>query len=105
NQLEPVPGALRDRMEVIQLAGYTEDEKLEIAKRYLVPRQIERNGLTKGKIEFTDEALRLVVEGYTREAGVRSLEREGGAVCRQVAREYAEGTRTRKRVIRATQVL
>jgi ATP-dependent Lon protease len=104
NQLEPIPGPLRDRMEVIQLAGYTEEEKLEIAKRYLVPRQIERNGLTPGKIEFTDEALRLIIEGYTREAGVRNLEREIGAVCRKVAREYAEGTRTRKRIIRPKQV-
>src|SRR5207248_6857960 len=93
NQLAPVPGPLRDRMEVIQLAGYTEEEKLEIAKRYLVPRQIERNGLTPGKIDFTDEALRLVIDGYTREAGVRNLEREVGALCRKVAREYAEGTR------------
>jgi ATP-dependent Lon protease len=104
NQLEPIPGPLRDRMEVIQLAGYTEEEKLEIAKRYLVPRQIERNGLTKGKIEFTDEALRLIIDGYTREAGVRNLEREIGAVCRKVAREYAEGTRKRKRTIRPRQV-
>ena len=100
NQIEPIPSALRDRMEVIQLAGYTEEEKLEIAKRYLVPRQIERNGLTRGKIEFTDDALKLIIEGYTREAGVRNLEREIGAVCRKVAREYAEGTRTRKRIIR-----
>jgi ATP-dependent Lon protease len=104
NQLEPIPGPLRDRMETIQLAGYTEEEKLEIAKRYLVPRQIERNGLTKGKIELTDDALKLLVEGYTREAGVRSLEREIGAVCRKVAREYAEGTRTRKRTVRPKQV-
>ncbi|MEA2397029.1 MAG: ATP-dependent Lon protease, partial [Thermoleophilaceae bacterium] len=96
----PIPAPLRDRMEVIQLAGYTEEEKLEIAKRYLVPRQIERNGLTKGKIEFTDEALKLIIDGYTREAGVRNLEREIGAVCRKVAREYAEGTRTRKRIVR-----
>ena len=100
NQLEPIPGPLRDRMEVIQLAGYTEEEKLEIAKRYLVPRQIERNGLTPGKIDFTDEALKLIVEGYTREAGVRNLEREIGSVARKVAREYAEGTRNRKRTIR-----
>ncbi|MEA2376053.1 MAG: ATP-dependent Lon protease, partial [Thermoleophilaceae bacterium] len=100
NQLEPIPGPLRDRMEVIQLAGYTEEEKLEIAKRYLVPRQIERNGLTKGKIEFTEDSLKAIIEGYTREAGVRNLEREIGAVCRKVAREYAEGTRTRKRIIR-----
>jgi ATP-dependent Lon protease len=104
NQLDPIPGPLRDRMEIIQLAGYTEQEKLEIAKRYLVPRQIERNGLDKSKIEFTPEALKLIVEGYTREAGVRNLEREIGSVCRKVAREYAEGTRNRKRTIRERQV-
>jgi ATP-dependent Lon protease len=104
NQLDPVPGPLRDRMEIIQLAGYTEEEKLEIAKRYLVPRQIERNGLDESKIEFDDDALRLIIDGYTREAGVRNLEREIGAVCRKVAREFAEGTRSRKRTIRARQV-
>jgi ATP-dependent Lon protease len=104
NQLDPIPGPLRDRMEIIQLAGYTEQEKLEIAKRYLVPRQIERNGLDKSKIELTPEALQLIIEGYTREAGVRNLEREIGSICRKVAREYAEGTRTRKRVIRVRQV-
>src|SRR5947209_1312026 len=104
NQLEPIPGPLRDRMEIIQLAGYTEEEKLEIAKRYLVPRQIDRNGLTRGKIELTDDALRLIIEGYTREAGVRNLEREIGAICRKVAREYAEGTRTRKKAMRPKQV-
>jgi ATP-dependent Lon protease len=104
NQLEPVPGPLRDRMEVIELSGYTEEEKLQIARRYLVPRQIERNGLTKAKIEITDEALREVIEGYTREAGVRNLEREIGAICRKVAREFAEGTRKRKRVVRKRQV-
>jgi ATP-dependent Lon protease len=100
NQLDPIPGPLRDRMETIELAGYTREEKLEIAKRYLVPRQIERNGLTTGKIEFTDEALMEIIDGYTREAGVRNLERQIGSVCRKVAREYAEGTRRRKRVIR-----
>jgi ATP-dependent Lon protease len=100
NMLDPIPGPLRDRMEIIQLSGYTEEEKLEIAKRYLVPRQIERNGLDDSKIEITDEALRPIIEGYTREAGVRNLEREIGAVCRKVAREFAEGTRNRKRVIR-----
>jgi ATP-dependent Lon protease len=99
NMLDPIPGPLRDRMEIIQLAGYTEEEKLQIAKRYLVPRQIERNGLSKSKIEFADEALKLIIDGYTREAGVRNLEREIGAVCRKVAREFAEGTRTRKRKI------
>jgi ATP-dependent Lon protease len=97
NQLEPIPGPLRDRMEVIQLAGYTEEEKVEIAKRYLVPRQIERNGLRKSKIEFTDPALRELIDGYTREAGVRNLEREIGSICRKVARELAEGTRRSKR--------
>jgi ATP-dependent Lon protease len=100
NDIDRVPGPLRDRMEVIQLSGYTQEEKLEIAKRYLVPRQIERNGLTTGKIAFTDQALLLIIEGYTREAGVRNLEREIGAVCRKVAREYAEGKRTRKLTVR-----
>jgi ATP-dependent Lon protease len=93
NTLDTVPGPLRDRMEVIQLAGYTEEEKLEIAKRYLVPRQIERSGLTPGKIAFADDALRAVI---AREAGVRNLEREIGSVCRKVALEVAEGTRRRK---------
>jgi ATP-dependent Lon protease len=100
NLLDTIPRPLLDRMEIIQLSGYTEAEKLEIAKRYLVPRQIERNGLTPQRIEFTDEAVRLIIEGYTREAGVRNLERQIGAVCRKVAREFAEGSRNRKRVIR-----
>jgi ATP-dependent Lon protease len=100
NDLDRVPGPLRDRMEVIQLSGYTQEEKLEIAKRYLAPRQIERNGLTPGKIAVTDEALLLIIEGYTREAGVRNLEREIGAVCRKVARDYAEGKRNRKLTVR-----
>jgi ATP-dependent Lon protease len=96
NTLDTIPGPLRDRMEVIQLAGYTEAEKLEIAKRYLVPRQIERNGLSRGKIGFTDPALRTIVSDYTREAGVRQLEREIGSVCRKVARRVAEGQVKRK---------
>jgi ATP-dependent Lon protease len=91
NTLDTVPGPLRDRMEVIALAGYTEEEKLEIAKRYLVPRQIERNGLKKSWISFSDRALRAIISDYTREAGVRWLEREIGTVCRKVAREIAEG--------------
>jgi len=105
NQLDPVPPALRDRMEVIELSGYTHEEKREIAKRYLVPRQMERNGVGRSKIEFTDEALDVVIDGYTREAGVRNLEREIGSVCRKVAREFAEGSRRSKRVIRAKQVV
>jgi ATP-dependent Lon protease len=100
NQLDPIPGPLLDRMEVIELAGYTVEEKLEIAKRYLVPRQIERNGLPEGKIEFADDALKAIIEGYTREAGVRNLERQIGSVCRKLARGYAEGAAKRKRVIR-----
>jgi ATP-dependent Lon protease len=104
NQLDTVPPPLRDRMEIIELAGYTHEEKLEIAKRYLVPRQIERNGLVKSKIEFVDPALDAIIDGYTREAGVRSLEREIGSVCRKVAREFAEGSRRSKRVIRAKTV-
>ena len=96
NTLETIPGPLRDRMELIQLAGYTEAEKLEIARRYLVPRQIERNGLTKSRIGFSDPALRAIIANYTREAGVRQLEREIGSVARKVARQFAEGKAKRK---------
>ncbi|MCW2959544.1 MAG: lon [Solirubrobacterales bacterium] len=91
NTLDTVPGPLRDRMEVIALAGYTEDEKLQIAKRYLVPRQIERNGLKKSWISISDAALRTIISDYTREAGVRGLEREIGTVCRKVAKTVADG--------------
>jgi ATP-dependent Lon protease len=104
NQLDTVPPALRDRMEIIELSGYTHEEKREIAKRYLVPRQMERNGLGRSKIEFTDEALDEIIDGYTREAGVRGLEREIGSICRKVAREFAEGSRKSKRTIRGTTV-
>jgi ATP-dependent Lon protease len=96
NNLDTIPGPLRDRMEVIQLAGYTEAEKLQIAKRYLVPRQIERNGLTPARIAFTDPGLRAIISDYTREAGVRQLEREIGSVVRKVARQVAEGKARRK---------
>jgi ATP-dependent Lon protease len=92
NTLDTIPGPLRDRMEVITLAGYTEEEKLEIAKRYLVPRQIERNGLRRSWISFSDRALKAIISDYTREAGVRDLERQIGTVCRKVAREIAEET-------------
>jgi ATP-dependent Lon protease len=99
NTLDTIPGPLRDRMEVIELAGYTEEEKLEIAKRYLVPRQIERNGLKKSWVAFSDRALRAIIRDYTREAGVRNLEREIGTVCRKIARDVAEGNgRPSKRV-------
>jgi len=105
NTLETIPGPLRDRMELIQLSGYTEAEKLEIAKRYLVARQIQRNGLTPSKISFTDTALRVIIADYTREAGVRQLEREIGTVVRKVARQVAEGTAKRKVTITEPRVL
>ena len=104
NTLDTIPSPLRDRMEVIQLAGYTEEEKLEIAKRYLVPRQIERNGLKRSQIAFSDTGLRRIVAEYTREAGVRNLEREIGAACRKVARRVAEGTLERKVTVTAPRV-
>jgi ATP-dependent Lon protease len=91
NILDPVPPALQDRMEVIQLAGYTVDEKLHIARRYLVPRQLEANGLKASQIEFADPSLAAIVDEYTREAGVRNLERQIGTVCRKIARQVAEG--------------
>lgn len=91
NQIDTVPGPLRDRMEVISLSGYTEEEKLQIAKRYLVPRQTKENGITEDIITFSDEALKAIIGKYTREAGLRNLEREVGTVCRKVARRVAEG--------------
>ena len=90
NTLDTIPGPLRDRMEMIDIAGYTQDEKLQIAKRYLVPRQAERNGLRKSQLRITDAALRAVISDYTREAGVRELERQIGAIARKVARGVAE---------------
>jgi ATP-dependent Lon protease len=91
NVLHPVPPALRDRMEVLEIPGYTEEEKLAIARDHLVQKQIVNHGLTPEQITITDEAIRAVVHGYTREAGVRNLEREIGALCRKAARWRAEG--------------
>ncbi|KPK05688.1 MAG: DNA-binding protein [Betaproteobacteria bacterium SG8_39] len=91
NVLDTIPGPLRDRMEIIQLPGYTEEEKLEIARRYLVMRQLEANGLTAEQAGLTDAALSAIARDYTREAGVRNLEREIGAVLRSVAMRIAEG--------------
>ncbi|HXM82950.1 MAG TPA: endopeptidase La [Burkholderiales bacterium] len=91
NVLDTIPGPLRDRMEIIQLPGYTEEEKLEIAKRYLIKRQLEANGLTAEKATITEEAIRAIIRDYTREAGVRNLEREIGAVLRSAAMKIAEG--------------
>ncbi len=91
NTLETVPGPLRDRMEVIFLSGYTEREKIAIARGYLIPRQIRENGLRPDEVTFSDEALQKIIQGYTREAGVRNLERKIGAVCRKAGTRIAEG--------------
>ncbi|MDX1649076.1 MAG: endopeptidase La, partial [Myxococcota bacterium] len=100
NQMDPVHPALRDRMEVIELPGYTEEDKLEIARRYLVPRQIEANGLRGFQVEIPDETLRAIIRSYTREAGVRNLEREIGMVCRKLARRVAEDPSPRETPLR-----
>jgi len=91
NQMDTIPGPLRDRMEVISLAGYTEEEKLQISKRYLLPRQTKDNGISSKYITITDEAVKCVISKYTRESGLRNLEREIGTICRKVARKVAEG--------------
>jgi ATP-dependent Lon protease len=91
NALDPIPAALRDRMEILELAGYTEEEKLHIARRYLLPKQIRANGLNPDEIALPDETIIAVIRNYTREAGVRGLEREIGSICRKVARQIAEG--------------
>jgi len=98
NVLDSIPRALRDRMEVIELVGYTQEEKLEIAKRYLVPRQLKANGLKPEQTSLNDDALRTIIDGYTREAGVRNLEREIGAVLRHAAMRITEGTATEMHV-------
>ena len=91
NDLDGIPWALRDRMEVIEIGGYTEEEKLEIARRHLVPKQVLENGLSGENLRFSDEGIAKIVRDYTREAGLRNLEREIGRVCRKVAREVTEG--------------
>jgi ATP-dependent Lon protease len=98
NTVDTIPGPLLDRMDVISLSGYTEDEKLGIAKRYLTPKQIEAHGLTPERIALTDNALRLVIREYTREAGVRNLERRIADLCRKAARKVAEGYEGKIRV-------
>src|SRR5687768_8522993 len=91
NTMDTVPGPLRDRMEVIEIPGYTQSDKLHIAKQYLVPRQLDANGLTREQAKFKDDALRYIIEGYTREAGVRNLERNIGSVIRGIAAEIVSG--------------
>jgi ATP-dependent Lon protease len=94
NALEPIPAPLRDRMEILSLSGYTEEQKLHIARNYLLPKQIEANGLNKDELAVDDDALKRVARDYTREAGVRNLEREVGSLCRKVAKQVAEGKPT-----------
>jgi ATP-dependent Lon protease len=101
NVLDTIPGPVRDRMEVIEIPGYTEDEKLEIAKRYLLKRQLAATGLTPEQCEITEEAIKTIIHDYTREAGVRNLERLIGAVCRHTAMRIAEGTTERMRIDKA----
>ncbi|MEA3195642.1 MAG: ATP-dependent Lon protease [Betaproteobacteria bacterium] len=98
NMLETIPGPLRDRMEIIQLPGYTEEEKVEIAKRYLVKRQLEANGLSSEKAAISEEAIRAIIGDYTREAGVRNLERNIGAALRSAAMKIAEGAAEKARI-------
>ena len=94
NNLATIPGPLRDRMEIIQIAGYTELEKLEIAKRHLLLRQLENHGLQKGNLQIRDDALTAIIRLYTREAGVRNLEREIASICRKAARIVVSGEKS-----------
>src|SRR5689334_2488729 len=98
NMLDPIQPAFRDRMEIIQLSGYTEEEKVEIAKRHLIPKQIEQHGLKKTQINFTDEGIRSMINLYTQEAGLRNLEREIAAVCRKVAKQVATGEKKVRKI-------
>jgi ATP-dependent Lon protease len=91
NLMDPIPGPLRDRMEVIDISGYTEEEKVGIAKNYLIPRQLSEHGISEKHVDLTESALRMIITQYTREAGVRNLEREIANVFRKVARKVAEG--------------
>ncbi len=94
NSLEPIPAALRDRMEILELSGYTEEQKLHIALNYLLSKQLEANGLRKDELTLDDDTLRRIIRDYTREAGVRNLEREIGSLCRKIAKQIAEGRET-----------
>jgi ATP-dependent Lon protease len=94
NALEPIPAPLRDRMEILELSGYTEEQKLHIARNYLLPKQLQANGLNQDELTVDDDTLRRIARDYTREAGVRNLEREVGSLCRKVAKQIAEGRET-----------
>jgi len=100
NLTDPIPGPLKDRMEVIELPGYTDQEKLQIAKRYLVTRQVGENGMKVSEVKFSDEAILDLINHYTKEAGVRNLEREIGSICRKVARKIAEKNGRRRKLFR-----
>src|SRR5262249_54238210 len=91
NILDPVPAALRDRLEILQLPGYTRNEKVMIARQFLIPKQIEEHGMTDAQVTFADSSIGEIIDSYTREAGVRNLEREVGSVCRGIAVKVAEG--------------
>jgi ATP-dependent Lon protease len=95
NILDPIPPALKDRMEVIEIPGYTEDDKIKIAKEYLIPRQLKENGLTRTSVRFKKDALTGIIRDYTREAGLRNLERKIAGVCRKVAKAVAQGRKER----------
>jgi ATP-dependent Lon protease len=99
NSIDTIPYPLLDRMEIIEINGYTNEEKLQIAKRYLIPKQLKMNGLTEKKVEITEDAIKEIVASYTMEAGVRNLEREIGSVIRKIATKFAEKPRTRKQVV------
>jgi len=107
NLLDPIQPAFRDRMEVISLSGYTEEEKIEIARRHLIPKQVEENGLSEAQMSFTDKAVQTIIQKYTREAGLRNLEREIAKTCRKMARRVADGERGPFKVtpVRAEQLL
>lgn len=102
NTLDQIPGPLRDRMEIINLAGYSQEEKVQISKKYLIPKQMDEHGVTDDHIEFHDEGVEFVISGYTREAGLRNLERQVGALCRKVAKKIASGNHGKTHIIKTT---
>jgi ATP-dependent Lon protease len=102
NMLDQIPGPLRDRMEIINLAGYSQEEKVQISKKYLIPKQMDEHGITDEHIEFHDEGVEFVISGYTREAGLRNLERQVGALCRKVAKKIASGHGEKTHIFSAT---